>query len=535
MQKILVLCLISAVVIISLTLRLGNLNHDLWFDEAGQFWLAKGHDHYSLDFREKGIYDVLINNRQINFDPPLFGLTLHFWTKLNDSIIWLRLLPSIFGIIAVIYIYKTLRILKLHPMIIIMITLLASIINVFVYYSQELRAYSLGMLSSIMVFYYLLNYLNTVPSKKKLKSYNQLVYVINRPVLKLIAATIIAMYSLYSLWLFVPTICLFIFLNNLRYRKFWDFFIYFSIIFTVAVVIFFNQMSYQIGGFSLGYTDQYKISGNPSLNSILQKTVQLDLGYISYIFNLPSSVRDLAIIINASTFYSLIFFAGSFFIIIFLLKLILLAPKLLQISIFFSIILSVEIHLLSLLNKFPLGGNRWNLFTAPIFLVIVSIIFHLIIKKYGWSRIFIGCFLAGLIFLNGISVYSNPRKVGFMQDVLEITPLNDSSIYIFSYGAVAVLKYHLSHDYENYDPKLIYYIHHTSLDPNRATSDLKNFLQYYLLLKSQPVNKLTIVLAHEEISTENNVRLLVKNYAKMNNYIVKEYSSGDILFYIISI
>lgn len=535
MQKILVLCLISAVVIISLTLRLGNLNHDLWFDEAGQFWLAKGQTHYNLDLKEKGINDVLVNNRQINFDPPLFGLMLHFWTKLNNSIIWLRLLPSIFGIITVIYVYKTLRILKLHPMVTIMITLLASIMNVFVYYSQELRAYSLGMLSSIMVFYYLFNYLNIVPSKKKLKNYNQLTYFTNRHVFKLIAATIIAMYSLYSLWLFVPIICLFIFLNNLRHRRFWDFILYCSIIFTVAVVIFFNQMSYQIGGFDLGYTDQYKINRNFSLNLILQKTVQFDLGYISYIFNLPSSVRDLALIVNASPFYLLIFFVGSFFIIIFLLKLILSAPKLLQISIFFSMILSVEIHLLSLLNKFPLGGNRWNLFTAPIFLVIVGIIFHLIIKKYGWSKIFIGCFLIGLIFLNGISVYSNPRKVSFMQDVLEIIPLNDSSIYIFSYGAVAVLKYHLSHDYANYDPELIYYIHHTSLDPNRATSDLQNFLQYYLLPKSQSVNKLIIVLAHEEISTESNVRLLVKNYAKMNNYIVKEYSSGDILFYVISI
>lgn len=535
MQKILVLCLISAVIIISLTLRLGNLNHDLWFDEAGQFWLAKGHDHYSLDLREKGINDVLINNRQINFDPPLFGLTLHFWTKINNSIIWLRLLPSIFGIITVIFVYKTLKILKLHPMIIIMVTLLASIINVFVYYSQELRAYSLGMLSSIIVFYYLLNYLNTVPSKKKLKSYNRLIYFINRPISKLMAATIIAMCSLYSLWLLVPIICFFIFLNNLRYRKFWDIIIYFLIIFTVAVVIFFNQMNYQIGGFSLGYTDQYKINGNSSLNLILQKTVQLDLGYISYIFNLPDSVRDLALVVNTSPFYSLIFFVGSLFIIIFLLKLILSAPKLLQISISFSIILSVEIHLLSLLNKFPLGGNRWNLFTAPIFLVIIGIIFHLIIKKYGWSKIFIGCFLTGLIFLNGISLYLNPRKVGFMQDVLEIAPLNNSSIYIFSYGAVAILKYHLINDYKNHDPKFLYYIHHTFLNPNIATSDLKNFLKYYLLLKSQPVNKLTIVLAHEEISTENNVRLLVKNYANINNYIVKEYSSGDILFFVISI
>ncbi|NPV55087.1 MAG: hypothetical protein HPY76_00235 [Anaerolineae bacterium] len=69
----------------------------LWYDEAGQFWIAKGLNHDSDPLQDPGsLMDVIWNNAHYNMDPGGFGILLHFWTKLSNSYLWLRFLPFLF-------------------------------------------------------------------------------------------------------------------------------------------------------------------------------------------------------------------------------------------------------------------------------------------------------------------------------------------------------------------------------------------------------------------------------------------------------
>jgi hypothetical protein len=77
-------------------------NPYLWFDEAGQFWMSKGLNHYSDPLQPvQGIGAVIENNAYYNMDPGGFSVLLHFWSKISDSYIWLRLLPFLFLILTV--------------------------------------------------------------------------------------------------------------------------------------------------------------------------------------------------------------------------------------------------------------------------------------------------------------------------------------------------------------------------------------------------------------------------------------------------
>ena len=107
-----------------------------------------------MDYKDDGILGVLRNNIEYNTDPPLFSLLLRIWSNFGNSIIWLRLLPSIFGFITLVYTYK---ILKKTGNYIWLTILLISISEQIVNYSQEIRAYSLGMFCATATSYILSN------------------------------------------------------------------------------------------------------------------------------------------------------------------------------------------------------------------------------------------------------------------------------------------------------------------------------------------------------------------------------------------
>lgn len=81
-------------------LAVNNLsNPNFWFDESGQFWMAKGLNHRSVPYsKEGGVREVINENKISNQDPGGFTLLLHFWTINNNSPFHLRLLPYLFYI-----------------------------------------------------------------------------------------------------------------------------------------------------------------------------------------------------------------------------------------------------------------------------------------------------------------------------------------------------------------------------------------------------------------------------------------------------
>ncbi len=74
---------------------MGHQDYD--YDEAGQFWMAKGLHHFSEPNASDGtIANIVENNRHYNLDPGGFTLLLRFWSKISNDIHFLRVLPVLF-------------------------------------------------------------------------------------------------------------------------------------------------------------------------------------------------------------------------------------------------------------------------------------------------------------------------------------------------------------------------------------------------------------------------------------------------------
>lgn len=76
----------------------------LWYDEAGQFFMSKGLCHYSDPMASPGgLKDVLYYNARYNMDPGGFSILLYFWTMISNDVVWLRFLPFILYLAAILF------------------------------------------------------------------------------------------------------------------------------------------------------------------------------------------------------------------------------------------------------------------------------------------------------------------------------------------------------------------------------------------------------------------------------------------------
>ena len=105
------LTLISALL---LFIFIGITNKSLTFDEAGQFWVSKGLNHFSpMNVSYGNVKDVWIQNRTWNLDPGGFSVIAYYWLQLSNSIVWIRLLPLLFSILTLIFLRKLLLLLSM--------------------------------------------------------------------------------------------------------------------------------------------------------------------------------------------------------------------------------------------------------------------------------------------------------------------------------------------------------------------------------------------------------------------------------------
>jgi len=136
------------------------LNPFLWFDEAGQFFISLGLNHYSEPNSLPGtLNEVLINNNKFNLDPGGFSILLFLWLKISTNYIWIRLLPFLFFISSV---FLTIEISKKvydfkNPWI---YGFLLFAIPQLVFRSIELRAYTMEALSILISIYLIVNFKN---------------------------------------------------------------------------------------------------------------------------------------------------------------------------------------------------------------------------------------------------------------------------------------------------------------------------------------------------------------------------------------
>lgn len=135
--------MIFLILILAFILRLININQSFWLDEATQAILSSKSIEY-IWFERGG-----------DFHPPLSYLLTHFWLMGGTNEIWLRLLPILFGVGTVFGIYK-LGGKLVDKRFGLLSALLFSLAPFHIYYSQELRMYSMATFFATWSMYFLL-------------------------------------------------------------------------------------------------------------------------------------------------------------------------------------------------------------------------------------------------------------------------------------------------------------------------------------------------------------------------------------------
>lgn len=142
---------------LALFLYNGLINPHLSYDEAGQFWLGKGLNHFSKLNAEYGtLSDVLKENRTFNLDPGGFSVIAFIWLKISHVVYWVRLLPLIFTGFSLYFFYKILQLLDLRINEALLICLYFFISKSLVEFSFTFRAYSMEMAGTLMSLYIVL-------------------------------------------------------------------------------------------------------------------------------------------------------------------------------------------------------------------------------------------------------------------------------------------------------------------------------------------------------------------------------------------
>src|SRR5262249_18855511 len=136
--------------------------------------------------------------------PPLFYLLLKVWTEWGgESLLWLRLFPVLIAAIAIIPFFFLCCELKLRPIETNVALILAGVNPYLVYYSQELRMYSLILLLSLCSIWLWVKFLNSEAGRKG-------------PIVALSIANILLVYTHYYGWLIVSIEGLFLLFWNRR-------------------------------------------------------------------------------------------------------------------------------------------------------------------------------------------------------------------------------------------------------------------------------------------------------------------------------
>ncbi len=148
---------ITAIVLLGLLLRLQGINkpEGFWFDEAYCWYEAK----LSFPF---GILDFLYNK---DLHAPLYYFILHFWMRLfGESDMLIRLLSVLFGTLNIPVFYFIGKELK-SPKGGLAAAAFAAVNSLLIYYSQEVKFYSLIALLASLSLLFFLKIINN-PSKK---------------------------------------------------------------------------------------------------------------------------------------------------------------------------------------------------------------------------------------------------------------------------------------------------------------------------------------------------------------------------------
>jgi mannosyltransferase len=133
--------MIWAILLLGLCLRLISLNQSLWLDEASHVLLS-GQSLNSIIFE-----------RASDFHPPLAYILWHYWQLIGTGDIILRLPSVIFGVLTIWILFHLVK-KSFGENVAVISSFLLAIAPFHIYYSQEIRMYSLVTLLGVISFYF---------------------------------------------------------------------------------------------------------------------------------------------------------------------------------------------------------------------------------------------------------------------------------------------------------------------------------------------------------------------------------------------
>ena len=138
--------MIILILLLGLVLRLIRIDQSFWLDEASQA-IMSSQSLSSIWFGREG-----------DFHPPLSYIFSHFFLTASHNDIWLRMLPILFGIGSIYFLYIIGQKLFNKRIALVGATLLA-ISPYHIYYSQEFRMYSQAVFFGLLTFNFFIDYL----------------------------------------------------------------------------------------------------------------------------------------------------------------------------------------------------------------------------------------------------------------------------------------------------------------------------------------------------------------------------------------
>lgn len=270
----------------------------LSYDESGQFYISKGLCHYSNPYSPySGIGDVLKYNKYFNMDPGGFSVVLHFWSKISNSYIWLRLLPLLFYLLALYFSYKSLIISGCKRSYSLLLISLFLVTDPFVSVSCQLRAYTMEMFGIAISLWFLVKY-NKMFTEARL--------------FLLSVILCIFLTTRYDFIIYTFAFSIILFLHECQFKRTLfqvkPFFVYSGLLFIATLIIYLGQMhtqnSHAIPLYYLGY-----IGNKPEL-LLSNMSIRFYVLLLFYVFRRKEH-QGKNIILNLCLLTNIVFFVLS--------------------------------------------------------------------------------------------------------------------------------------------------------------------------------------------------------------------------------
>jgi hypothetical protein len=431
-NTIYVLFVLAVWIGILLTLCSGNItNPGLWFDEAGQFWLGKGLNHYSLPFSSAGDLSQVLkyNAGGFNLDPGGFSIIAHYWTIISNDIVFLKTLPFLFFLISMIIITKLCFLWKPKNLLVYFggfILIISPLISQYVF---EFRPYTMEMLITIIALYFCYK-ISNILNDWRYALFSGTVLAV------LLTSRYSALFSIASLGILVFGVFVHrIFMRKISKDNIVNLVLFALPIMISVVLIYFFTLKYQ----------------NPT---------GLPPSYVTELMFKTSSVSSVLF------HYQVLLTVLPFLILVFIYFISLFSNYIKEkvepyrLFMWFAFVLNIIFITLSILGKYPWGINsRWDISTHAIFTIawlpILFMISDFLYKKNNYLFKFLQVFFV-LFFIYHIfglakdfkynsldSTYTNFKSIEIPLDskILVNVGADPTIRYLFEYGLLSDEKY----------------------------------------------------------------------------------------------